>query len=121
MVDKLKFEFNGSFQCRLSTDPAPATASPKNPATDPGWTFAYGETKFDRIIRLSSPVSLRSALVDPWQDTKVSKVWIDTGSGLRVNTSTGLDGQPFPWAMPFSIPLQGRAPQKKHYCTLPLV
>jgi hypothetical protein len=46
-----------------------------------GWTFAYYEPpadpqkpSLDRIIRLSNPHLLRSAMVDPWEDTKVTLI-----------------------------------------------
>src|SRR5262249_39256979 len=41
----------------------------------------YNEKRFDRVIRLSNPDQLRTALVDPWEDTKVTKVEV-TASAL---------------------------------------
>ena len=86
---RIKITFAGSFQCRLATDPDETTASPNEPAPEgspakalgKGWTFAYYEPpadpqkpSLDRIIRLSSPHLLRNALVDPWEDTRVTMV-----------------------------------------------
>jgi hypothetical protein len=80
---RIKITFAGSFQCRLATDPDDTWSSPNEPAPDgsphgtpgKGWTFAYYEPKpFDRVIRLSDPKSLRSAMVDPWEDTRVTLV-----------------------------------------------
>ena len=64
---QLRILFSGSFQCRLATDPDPSNATrsdPENPLRSPGWTYDYGEAPFDRLIRLRSPVELRSALID---------------------------------------------------------
>jgi hypothetical protein len=76
------FAFQGSFQARLATDPDPTGSSPTDPAgtygrRGMGWTFAYKETPFDRVIRLSNPVDLRSALVDEWIDTTIRGVWVE--------------------------------------------
>jgi hypothetical protein len=86
---RIKISFAGSFQCRLATDPDDTDASPNEPAPPHslpktlglGRTFAYYEPppvgskkSLDRIIRLSNPHLLRTALVDPWQDTKVTLV-----------------------------------------------
>jgi hypothetical protein len=84
--DKLiRITFAGSFQCRLATDGAPQGASPNEPVkTFPdrtGWTFAwYEQPVFDRVIRLSNPVQLRSALVDPWEDAEVTKVEVSASA-----------------------------------------
>jgi hypothetical protein len=78
---RIKIGFAGSFQCRLATDPDDTGSSPTVPCTNcglgargRGWTFAYDEVALNRVIRLSNPVQLRSALVDPWEDTRVTKV-----------------------------------------------
>jgi hypothetical protein len=79
---RIKISFAGSFQCRLATDPDPTDSSPNEPAPDSspfgtvgkGWTFAYYEENFDRIIRLSNPHALRNAMVDEWQDTRITLV-----------------------------------------------
>lgn len=102
MFQEVKIEFDGSFQCRLATDPAPSAASVSHPSditapatyTSPGdgWTFAYLEAPFDRIIRLSNPVQLRSALVDAWKDTTVKAVLVDDGAGLVTVPMDGLVG-----------------------------
>ncbi|HEV3202376.1 MAG TPA: hypothetical protein VGZ73_30980 [Bryobacteraceae bacterium] len=87
-IKVFQFGFFGSFQCRLATDPDP-TASLRQST---GWTYDLGEAGFDRIIHLSSPVSLRSGLVGhPWADTKVIGIQTDTGSGLKPVAS----GDPF--------------------------
>jgi hypothetical protein len=86
---KVKISFAGSFQCRLATDTDDSDASPNEPAPEgspqktlgKGWTFAWyeppavaGKPSLDRIIRLSNPYLLRNAMVDPWEDTKVTMV-----------------------------------------------
>jgi hypothetical protein len=78
---RIKISFAGSFQCRLATDPDDTATSPTVPCTNcklgdlgRGWTFAWDEFPLDRKIRLSYPMQLRNALVDPWEDTRVAKV-----------------------------------------------
>src|SRR5262249_57443063 len=53
------------------------------------WTFAWyeppavqGKPSLDRIIRLSNPYLLRSAMVDPWEDTRVINVEASRSLGL---------------------------------------
>lgn len=74
-VSGVRIAFSGSFQCRLATDPLP-TDTPRADPSKPGqgWTFDYGESPFDRIIRLQSPVDLRSALVEPFVPVTVRTV-----------------------------------------------
>jgi hypothetical protein len=96
--------FEGSFQCRLATDPDPTDATPTMPNKVPwgqqyfgtlygaGGTFAYDEVPFDRVIRLSKPVQLRSCLVDPWRDTRVTQVLAGEGMDLGVAQATPLNG-----------------------------
>jgi hypothetical protein len=86
--------FSGSFQCRLATQPDPTTFSPtdkegKLGVTGLGWTFAYREKAFDRVIRFSNPVQLRNALMDPWEDVKVKSVEVNTTRG-RLTMGGGL-------------------------------
>src|SRR5262249_34220409 len=57
-----------------------------------GWTFAYDEQPFDRVIRLCDPVQFRSALVDPWEDTTVTRVEASRSLALR---GVPLVDQPF--------------------------
>jgi hypothetical protein len=77
---EIKISFGGSFQCRLATESDPTDASLKDPFGDlgapasKGWTFAYDEPRFDRIIRCQTPVALRNALVNPWEPVKVNKI-----------------------------------------------
>jgi len=89
VADKyIRITFAGSFQARLATNRDHTGSSPKVPAPEDGnlkalgrgWTFAYDELDFDRVIRLSSPVQLRSALVDPWEDTKITKVEVSASA-----------------------------------------
>lgn len=87
MIKQLKISFAGSFQARFATDSDAPGDSPTDPYGDygtkgKGWTFAYKEKKFDRVIRLSGPVELRSALVDAWKDVVVTGVEADKGKGL---------------------------------------
>ena len=89
MIKTLSVSFQGSFQCRLATDNDATSASPTDPYGDygpasSGWTFAYREAKFDRIIRLSRPVQLRSGLVDPWEDAIVREIRVDRGAGPQL-------------------------------------
>jgi hypothetical protein len=98
MIKQLKISFAGSFQARLATDDDDTNASPTDPygtygAAARGWTFAYKESKFDRIIRFSAPVNLRNALVDPWKDVKVTTVEEDTGKGLVAVAGDALLGK----------------------------
>jgi hypothetical protein len=73
-AERLRITFAGSFQCRLATDNDGTTDSPSDPGRSRGWTFAYGETKFDQIIRCAAPVDLRTALIDPYVPARVTKV-----------------------------------------------
>jgi hypothetical protein len=90
---KIKITFAGSFQCRLATDPDDTSASPNVPAPEgsphgslgKGWTYAYKEEKFDRVIRLSKPHALRNAMVDPWEDAKVTMVEASRSLGLYMS------------------------------------
>jgi hypothetical protein len=87
--------FSGSFQCRLATSEVPTPAGLTDAEGKPGgnsdgWTFAYGEQPFDRVVRFSNPVQLRNALLDPWEDVMVNSVEVNTirargpaGAGLR--------------------------------------
>jgi hypothetical protein len=98
MINQLKIYFAGSFQARLATESDPTGASPTDPygvygAAGRGWTFAYRETAFDRVIRLSRPVELRTALMDPWHDAGVTALEEDSGSGLRPVTQDVLLGK----------------------------
>jgi len=83
---QIKISFSGSFQCRLATDVDQAADSLNDPYGDmgqppsKGWTFAYGETRFDRIIRCQTPVQLRTALVDPWEPVKVKQIQVQPES-----------------------------------------
>lgn len=82
MIKRLLISFQGSFQARMATDPDPTNASPTDPdgtygRKGAGWTLAYKEKPFDRVIRLSKPVDLRSALMDEWIDTSVRGVWVE--------------------------------------------
>jgi hypothetical protein len=53
----LRLEFEGFFQCRLTTDPDPTDET----RGVSGWTFAVApEPDLDRVIRLQHPVALRS-------------------------------------------------------------
>jgi hypothetical protein len=98
MIRQLKVSFTGSFQARLATDGDPTSASPTDPygtygAASSGWTYRYREPVFDRIIRLSSPVALRTALVDPWTSAVVKTVECDRGGGLVSVPGDPLAGQ----------------------------
>jgi hypothetical protein len=89
---KIKISFAGSFQCRLDTEHAPLDASPTEwtdtfPDTT-GGTFSYNEEPFDRVVRLSNPQALRNALVDPWEDTKVTVVEVSPALALRMGPGT---------------------------------
>jgi hypothetical protein len=79
----VRITFAGSFQCRLATDYSPQDASPtewKDVFPDIGWTFSYDEVPFDRVIRLSRPVALRTGLMDEWVATKVTKVEVSASA-----------------------------------------
>src|SRR5215218_5618725 len=79
---EIKISFAGSFQCRLATELDPTDASLTDPFGEirqppsKGWTFAYDESPFDRIIRCQTPVELRSALVDPWEPVRVNQIQV---------------------------------------------
>jgi hypothetical protein len=88
LITLLNISFDGSFQARLAVGLDPGDSSPTDPygtygKKAEGGTYAYKEKPFDRIIRLSQPVDLRNARMDPWQDTTVKSVQIDSGSGLK--------------------------------------
>lgn len=79
-LKQIKITFGGSFQCRLATDPAPTSSSPTSPTSIPpgaigsGWTYSYHEPPLDRVIRLANPVSLRNALMEPFNPVKVTQI-----------------------------------------------
>ena len=80
---QVRISFSGSFQCRLATDPDPSNAprsDPNNPQRSPGWTYDYGEAPFDRVIRLQSPVELRSALIDAFTPVRVTSIEVQPES-----------------------------------------
>jgi hypothetical protein len=86
---QLFIQFAGSFQARLAVGMDPSASSPTDPygtyglkSGGAGATCAYRETPFDRIIRLSKPVDLRNARIDPWTDTTVKSVLINAGKEL---------------------------------------
>ena len=88
LITRLSIDFAGSFQARLAVGFDPGNSSPTDPygiygKKGEGGTFAYREKPFDRIIRLSQPVDLRDARMDPWEDTTVKFVEIDLGRGLK--------------------------------------
>jgi hypothetical protein len=98
MIDLVLIQFAGSFQCRLAVGSSATNDSPPDPYriygnNTKGGTFSYKERKFDRIIRLSKPIDLRNALIDPWEDTKVKAVWLYTGKGLQAVSGNPLIGQ----------------------------
>jgi hypothetical protein len=82
----IDIKFQGTFQCRLATDPDASTAADGRF----GWTFAYGEAAFDRIIRFSNPVALRNALYLPWQNAVVTSV---NAPGIPNSGSDSVIGQ----------------------------
>jgi hypothetical protein len=68
----LRLEFEGFFQCRLTTDPDPSDET----RGVSGWTFAVApEPDLDRVIRLQNPVALRSQ--GPTVGVNVVRVNID--------------------------------------------
>src|SRR5687768_8115587 len=85
MIKQLRIRFEGSFQCRLATERDPTNASPKDPygTAAEGWTFAYKERKFDRIIRTFSPVELRTAPLAAWESVRVKTIEKDEGVGFK--------------------------------------
>jgi hypothetical protein len=85
VADKyVRITFAGSFQARLATNGADQKDSPTewvdSSPDRTGWTFSYNELRLDRVIRLSNPLQLRSALVDPWRDAKVTKVEVSASA-----------------------------------------
>jgi len=88
LITLLNISFAGSFQARLAVGFDPGNSSPTDPygiygKKSEGGTSAYQEKPFDRIIRLSQPVDLRNARMDPWEDTTVKSVQIDSGMGVK--------------------------------------
>src|SRR5262249_47280223 len=49
-----------------------------------GGTLSYNEEPFDRVVRLSNPHALRNAMVDPWEDTRVTMVEVSPSQAPRV-------------------------------------
>ena len=109
-IEKVRIRFEGSFQCRIATGQGDEADPPDSSPTDPygpadggikngvkgkeaGWTYAYREAKFDRVIRLSNPVDLRNGLIDPWKDTVVTEVQADEGKGFQLLKSDPLMGK----------------------------
>ena len=89
---RIKISFAGSFQCRVATEHAPLDGPPAErtdtfPDTT-GGTFSYNEEPFDRVVRLSDPHALRNALVDPWEDTKVTAVEVSPSLAPRMGPGT---------------------------------
>src|SRR5262245_33040677 len=79
----MRIAFSGSFQCRLATegdgtDHKPTDKKGVYGQFSVGQTFAYREQEFDRFILFSKPVQLRNALLDPWEDVKVTSVEVNT-------------------------------------------
>jgi hypothetical protein len=80
LFKQIRFSFAGSFQCRLATDPDATDSSRQDPYGSPGqpaglgWTFAYNEARFDRFIRLASPVELRNLLIDNFVPARITKI-----------------------------------------------
>jgi hypothetical protein len=99
-VMMMRLVFSGSFQCRLATegdgtDYEPTDRKGVYGKISVGQTFAFREAKFDRVIRFCDPVTLRNALMDPWEDVRVTGVEVNTtrakltmGGGGRL-TPTG--------------------------------
>jgi hypothetical protein len=92
LITLLKISFAGSFQARLAVGMDPGESSPTDPYGTYGKkslglgvsaTYAYQEKPFDRIVRLSQPVDLRNARMDPWEDTTVKSVQIVAGKGVQ--------------------------------------
>ena len=88
LITQLYISFARSFQARLAVGLDPGKSSPTDPygtygKKAEGGTYAYQEKPFDRIIRLSQPVNLRNARMDPWEDTTVKSVEIDSGRGVK--------------------------------------
>lgn len=108
LPQQVAIAFDGCFQLRLATDPAPSDASPKAPPPansgldlfKNGWTFAYNEARFDRKMRLSNPVNLRTGLLSPYQPVRVSKVTITPASPLAAVASNALMGQFVSFGLP---------------------
>lgn len=105
VFSQIRFTFAGSFQCRLATERDPTNSSRSDPFGDislpksEGWTFAYNEQSFDRIIRFQNPVQLRSALVDPFVPVQVTKIEVQPQSFF-----TGIE---LPWQIVPADPLLG--------------
>jgi hypothetical protein len=101
---QMKFTFGGSFQCRLATDADPKGSSRSDPFGDlgqppsVGWTFAYNELNFDRIIRTRDPVQLRSGLLDPFVPVTVTQIEVQP---------EGFAGIELPWQVVPADPLLG--------------
>jgi hypothetical protein len=89
---KIKISFAGSFQCRLGTEHGPLDASPSEcsdaSSEANGGTVSYDEEPFDRVVRLSNPHALRNAMVDPWEDTRVTGVEVSRSLAPRMSPGT---------------------------------
>ena len=100
-IQALTFAFNGSFQVRLATDPDPTDSSPNGSvgySPQPsrpgvGWTFDFDESRFDRIVRLSRPVDLRTGLMAGWIDARVIWLRVNRGAGFAPVAGDPLVGQ----------------------------
>jgi hypothetical protein len=86
LITQLYVHFASSFQARLAVGLDSSDSSPTDPygtygrkSGGIGATCAYQEKPFDRIIRLSKPLDLRNARIDPWQDTTVRGVDLFVG------------------------------------------
>jgi hypothetical protein len=104
VIRSIIIKFGGSFQCRLAVGRDGSDTSPTDPDGVYGTrgagegdgrhaTYAYRENPFDRIIRFSDPVDLRSALVDPWEDTRVSAVLLGADLDLEDDVGNSMKGQ----------------------------
>jgi hypothetical protein len=101
-VVMVRLVFSGSFQCRLATegdgtDYEPTDRKGVYGKMSVGDTFAYREPKFDRVIRFCDPVALRNAMMDSWEDVRVSAVEVNT---TRAKLTLGGGGRLIPTGDP---------------------
>jgi hypothetical protein len=111
MLNALDIILTGSFQARFATDPDIPTHSPYcnkmyAMSVEPSgngyysqnssfsWTLCYGETAFDRRIRLSKPVALRTLLMDTWEDVTPENILVERAGAKPASLNTDpLNGQ----------------------------
>lgn len=100
VIDGVGVAYEGSFECRLATNPdiGDATGKPALPLAKPGgangWTRAWtNEPDFDRIVRFSTPSVTRSN-VGAFVPVKVTKIIATVPANVEFLNGDDIIGKP---------------------------